>query len=75
MNNDMQKLGDKCFNTIEIQDDIQFGYLFMTRQRPITDVVKFTQRTVGVINTSLDDCGYTGSVKMLQDFCRNHYTP
>ena len=47
----------------------------MTRKRPITDVVKFTTRLVGVINTSMDTCGYTGSVKMLQDFCRRHYTP
>ena len=47
----------------------------MTRQRPVTDVVKFTTKLVGVINTSMDTCGYTGSVKMLQDFCRKHYTP
>ena len=47
----------------------------MTRQRPVTDVVRFTQKAVGVINTSMDTCGYTGSVKMLQDFCRKHYTP
>ena len=74
LNNDMVKLGDKCFD-LETNDDIQFGYLFMTRQRPITDVVKFTTKTVGIINSSMENCGYTGSVKMLQDFCRYHYTP
>ena len=71
----MQKLSDDCFGTLEIQEDMQFAYLFMTRQRPITDVIKFTQKMVGVINTSCDDCGYTNSIKMLQDFCRKHYTP
>ena len=75
LNNDMHKLDDKCFGTEEIQEDIQFGYEFMSRMRPISDVIKFTTRTVGVINTSADDCGYTGSVRMLQDFCRKHYTP
>ena len=75
LNNDMHKVDDKCFGTVEIQEDIQFGYEFMSRMRPISDVLKFTTRTVGVINTSMDDCGYTGSVKMLQDFCRKHYTP
>ena len=61
----MQKLNDDCFGTLEVQEDLKFGYLFMSRQRPITDVVKFTTKMVGVINTSMDTCGYTGSVKML----------
>ena len=74
-NNDMQKVSDDCFGTLEVQEDLKFAYDFMTRKRPITDVVKFTTRLVGVINTSMDTCGYTGSVKMLQDFCRRHYTP
>ena len=60
---------------MEIEQDLMFCYRFMTRQRPVTDVVKFTNKMVGAINTSMDTCGYTGSIKMLQDFCRQHYTP
>ena len=75
LNNDMQKLSDDCFGTLQVQEDMQFAYMFMSRQRPITDVVKFTQKMVGIINSSMDDCGYTNSIKMLQDFCRKHYTP
>ena len=42
LNNDMQKLSDDCFGTLQIQEDMMFAYKFMSRQRPITDVVKFT---------------------------------
>ena len=69
LNDERIRLSDKCFGSDEINNDLLFISEFASRQGKLIDAIKFTQISRDLIINELDNCRFTATIGLLQDFC------
>ena len=69
LNDERIRLSDKCFGSDEINNDLLFISEFASRQGKLVDAIKFTQLSRDLIINELDNCRFTATIGLLQDFC------
>ena len=66
------RLSDECFGSEGINGDLIFMSDFAARKRSIWDAYKFTVMSSEMIVNEMDNCNWTSTISLLQEFCQSH---
>ena len=66
------RLSDKCFSSDEINQDLMFMADFVSMKRPMWDAIKFTTTARDMLVNEMENCRWTSTIELLQEYCHSH---
>ena len=72
LNDDGIRLSERCFSSDKINHDLMFMADFASRKRQLWDAVKFTTTGRDIIINEMENCRFTSTISLLQEFCHSH---
>ena len=72
INDETLRLSDKCFGSEKINEDLTFMAEFAARKGSLWDVVTFTTTARDTIINEMENCRFTTTVSLLQEYCHSH---
>ena len=72
LNDERIELPDNCFGDKEVSNDLFFITRFMSRDGNLWDAYNFAVDGKNIILNEANNCRYTSTISMLQNFCQSH---